>query len=314
MVRGTRRYKELIPQQLRSLCETARQGSLAAAAKALDLSQPTVWKQVHALERDFGVKLVEPHGRGCAMTAAGQRLIEMIGPTVEAIDSIRERFRATLADEGEKLTVALTPRLLLEDFALCMKKYHRQSPKTRLTFLELPDEKVAEAVLERRADFGFTPIPLIEEQLNLLSAEPAYPLEVRLIAPKDHPLARKRQVRPGDLARYPLINRPPVSASTAYARFVLELQGTRPGVADLVHVGFASSIRRYVKLGYGIGLLTVAPPVPPDPELHERSMRRHFGDLTACLIRRRGGYIPTAGEEFIRLIRQELGSGTAARD
>ena len=75
MPRGNRSYKELTFQQLRSLCETARQGSFLAAAGALKLSQPTVWKQVHALEREFGAKLVEPHGRGCAMTAAGQSAI-----------------------------------------------------------------------------------------------------------------------------------------------------------------------------------------------------------------------------------------------
>src|SRR5437667_12108957 len=103
MAQGTRRYKELTLQQLRSLCETARQGSFVAAARTLDLSQPTVWKQVHALEREFGVKLVDPHGRGCALTAAGQLLIEMIGPAVESIAAVRERFRVALAEEGERL-------------------------------------------------------------------------------------------------------------------------------------------------------------------------------------------------------------------
>ena len=38
-------------------------------------------------------------------------------------------------------------------------------------------------------------------------------------------------------------------------------------------------------------------------------MRRQFGDITVFVIRRRGSYIPAAGEEFIHLVRQELGSG-----
>src|SRR5260370_1122989 len=119
MPRGNRSYKELTLQQLRSLCETARQGSFVAAAKALDLSQPTVWKQVHALERKFGTKLVDPHGRGCALTAAGRLLVEMIGPAVESMATIHERFRAAWADEGEQLTVAVTPRMLLDEMASC---------------------------------------------------------------------------------------------------------------------------------------------------------------------------------------------------
>src|SRR5438445_84677 len=149
MPRGNRSYKELTLQQLRSLCETADQGSFIGAARALGLSQPTVWKQVHALE-------------------------------------------------------------------------------------------------------------------------------VRLITAKDHPLARSRVVRPQDLSQYPIINRPPAGDLNAFARIVLELHGSRAGTGDLVHTGFASSIRRFVKLGYGIGLIPMAPSVPSDPDLHERPMRRYL--------------------------------------
>ena len=87
--------------------------------------------------------------------------IDEPGPiAVESIASVRERFRAALADEGEQLAVAVTPRMLLDDIAPCVSQYHARSPKTRFTFWELSDEEVAGAVLERQVDFGFTPTPL----------------------------------------------------------------------------------------------------------------------------------------------------------
>jgi DNA-binding transcriptional LysR family regulator len=64
-------------QQLRSLCETGRLGSFWAAAKALEVSHPTVWKQVHALERQFGLPLMATHRYGCQLTVAGRLLIAM---------------------------------------------------------------------------------------------------------------------------------------------------------------------------------------------------------------------------------------------
>jgi DNA-binding transcriptional LysR family regulator len=300
-------------QQLRSLCETAERGSFLAAAAVLGLSQPTVWKQVHALEREFAVALVEPHGRGCALTAAGRLLVEMIGPAVESIASVRERFRAALAGEGEQLTVAVTPRMLVDDLAPCLRTYHAQFPKTRFAFLELNDDEVAAAVLEHHVHFGFTPTHLTAEQLALLSAESVYVLEVRLIAPKDHPLAGRRVVRLSDLARYPILNRP-TGSSNALARTILKLHAARRVKSDLVCAGFVTSIRHFVKMGYGIGLIPSPPGVPSDPELHERSLRRHFEDFNVNLIRRRGGYIPFAGEEFIRFVRQGLGAGLSQRD
>ena len=54
-----RSYKEITLQQLRSFGETARLGSLAAAAKSLGLTHPTVREQVLSLERDFQVTLAE---------------------------------------------------------------------------------------------------------------------------------------------------------------------------------------------------------------------------------------------------------------
>ena len=68
-----------------------------------------------------------------------------------------------------------------------------------------------------------------------------------------------------------------------------------------------------MKLGFGIGLIPVAPSVPPDPELHERPMGRYFGNLTANVVRRRSGYCSAAGEEFLRLVRTELNPGPGRR-
>jgi DNA-binding transcriptional LysR family regulator len=306
MPRGSRGYKELTLQQLRSLCETARRGSFVAAA-ALDISQPTVWKQVHALEREFGVQLVEPHGRGCAMTSAGRRLVELVSPAVEAITSARERFRALLANEGDELSVALTPRMLLEEMGACLGRFHTRSPKTRFTFLELDDELVADAVLERRTDFGLTPMPLTEEQRKMLLVEPLYALEVRLITPKDHPLARRRTVHLRDLRPFPFVHGPAVCSNES-TRAVLEWYGADQGTKYLVHTRFASSIRWFVRMGFGIGLVPAIPSAPHDPDLHERSMSRYIGDIGVHLVRRRGAYTPPAGEDFIQFLRQELGT------
>src|SRR5438093_11386242 len=92
-----RAYKEVRLQQLRSFCETARLGSLKAAAEALGLAQPTVWEQVHALEREFGQKLVEPHGRGCQLTEAGRVLVGLAAPLVAGIDALKRNFASAHA-------------------------------------------------------------------------------------------------------------------------------------------------------------------------------------------------------------------------
>src|SRR5690242_18304989 len=105
---GGRAYKETTLQQLRSFCETARLGSFSAAATALGTSHPTVWKQVHALEREFGAQLVKPFGRGCRLTDAGRVLAELAGPAVAGIASLKQRFRDAILQTPGHLIVATT--------------------------------------------------------------------------------------------------------------------------------------------------------------------------------------------------------------
>ena len=102
-------YKDITLGQLRSFCETARRGSLTAAASALRLAHPTVWKQVHALEKAFGRPLIEPHARGCRLTEAGEVLLRLAAPNVFDLDGIRTRLDEELRMVDVRITV-IAPR------------------------------------------------------------------------------------------------------------------------------------------------------------------------------------------------------------
>jgi DNA-binding transcriptional LysR family regulator len=55
----------------RAFLVTAEEGSLSAAARALGLAQPTLGRQVAALEEELGVTLFERVGRGLVLTQSG---------------------------------------------------------------------------------------------------------------------------------------------------------------------------------------------------------------------------------------------------
>ncbi|MES2946524.1 MAG: LysR family transcriptional regulator [Pseudomonadota bacterium] len=62
--------------QLRAFLETAETGSLSAAARKLGLTQPTLSRQVAAIERQMGVTLFERVGKTMALTSTGLELLE----------------------------------------------------------------------------------------------------------------------------------------------------------------------------------------------------------------------------------------------
>ena len=74
--------------QVRGFYVTAEEGSLSAAARALGLTQPTLGRQVAALEEELGVVLFDRIGRGLKLTQAGQELMEQVGVMVEAANRV----------------------------------------------------------------------------------------------------------------------------------------------------------------------------------------------------------------------------------
>ena len=58
-----RYFKEVRFRQIRALFEISRQGSFAAAARSLGMATPSVWRQVRALEDDYGVRFITAKGR-----------------------------------------------------------------------------------------------------------------------------------------------------------------------------------------------------------------------------------------------------------
>ena len=68
----------------RAFLATAEAGSLSAAARALAQTQPTLGRQVAALERALGIALFERVGRGLVLTPTGREVLEHVRAMGEA--------------------------------------------------------------------------------------------------------------------------------------------------------------------------------------------------------------------------------------
>jgi DNA-binding transcriptional LysR family regulator len=62
----------------RAFLVTAEEGSLSAAARALGMTQPTLGRQVTALEKELGTILFERAGQGLVLTPSGLELLEHV--------------------------------------------------------------------------------------------------------------------------------------------------------------------------------------------------------------------------------------------
>lgn len=297
-------YKEVRLQQLRSFVATAQLGSLSAAAKSLGLAQPTVWKQVHALEQEFGAQLVETHRRGCRLTTAGRLLVEMAAPAVASIDSLKRNFQEAHRHLQARLTIAASQRILVEDLPAPIVAFRRLHPHVQLRFLEVDLKAVSTAVESGEADLGITSQWGVDATNSWVDALLGYELDYILVTQKDHPLARKRSVSPDDLVGYPLVNSPSGLPDRAVAEKLSRL-GVFDTPSKSVDAGYTSVIRRYVELGFGVGIVVGRHQATTAGNLHQRNMSRHFGRVAMMILRRRG-VVHDPTDNFVAAMREHL--------
>ncbi|MAY62722.1 MAG: LysR family transcriptional regulator [Rhizobiales bacterium] len=86
---------------LRAFVRTVERGSLTAAARDLDVSQPAVTKHLRNLERHVGARLLERSSRRVRPTPQGQELYEASRESLATIDAALEGVRRNMgAIEG----------------------------------------------------------------------------------------------------------------------------------------------------------------------------------------------------------------------
>lgn len=100
----------------RAFLATAEEGSLVAAARSLGLTQPTLGRQVAALEEELGVALFERVGRGLTLTESGLGLLEHVRAMGEAAN--RVAFAAAGRSQSVEGLVTITASEVVSAFLL----------------------------------------------------------------------------------------------------------------------------------------------------------------------------------------------------
>jgi DNA-binding transcriptional LysR family regulator len=307
------RYKELHLGQLRAFCECVRHKSYSAAARALHLSQPAVWQQVRALERDFGVSLVQRRNQQLEPSEDGLVLLELASSIVGSMDTLKERFDQRRRDVPRTLTVIGSPGVILEELALPVVGFCRQYPRIKMTLLNYVHLSTLDMVIDGKADMAILPRALdLGGNERFLTSEPFAQRTWSLLLPAAHALLHKRRVTPADLVRYPLIL---PEVGTVWRKRVDDVFRSA-GLLDRVQVRLEVSIplaaRRYVSLGLGMAVF----PKPPGglvlPDLGTRSLADLLGFEEIAVFRRRGATLTQQARLFTEYARSQLQDAQAA--
>lgn len=126
-------------------------GSLSAAARRLGCSQPTLGRQIQALERDLGITLFSRHARGLVLTDAGAELV----PMARQMQNAMQQMVLTAAGKAQQLegTVRITASIFASHMLLppILARIRQQEPAIQL---DLVPSDTTENLLFREADIA----------------------------------------------------------------------------------------------------------------------------------------------------------------
>lgn len=311
--RPLQRYKELHLGQLRTFCECIRQKSYSAAARTLRLSQPAVWLQVRALERDFGVSLVQRRNGQLEPSEDGLVLLELASSIVGSMDTLKDFFHRRRQDVPRALTVIASPGVILEELALPVAEFCRHYPRIKLSLLNYIHLSTLDMVIDGKADMAILPRALdLGGNQRFLDSESFSRRTWSLLLPADHPLLRKRRITPANLIRYPLIL--PETGSVWRQRLDSAFRAARmlERMQVRLEVSIPLAARRYVSMGVGIAVYPKPPGGLVFPNLEIRSLEDLLGFEEVALFRRRGVTPTPQAQLFIEYARSQIQEAQAA--
>ena len=155
---------------IRAFLATAETGSLSAAARELGLTQPTLSRQVAALEEELGVMLFERIGRTLELTTAGVEMLEHTKDMGLAAD------RISLVAQGQSEAIDGEIRITASDvFSVyllpeVLKELQAAAPELSIDLVAVNDIR---DIMRREADIAIRHVrPDQPDLIARLVAEP----------------------------------------------------------------------------------------------------------------------------------------------
>ncbi|MBQ9116017.1 MAG: LysR family transcriptional regulator [Clostridia bacterium] len=147
----------------RIFLETAKHGSISAAARHLYVTQPAVSVGIAQLEGELGVKLFFRTSRGIKLTQEGQTLYEYVAGAMAYLEIGEDKLRELHGLDGGTLRVGasdMTLKFYLLDY---LERFHREHPKVRLTVNNNPTPRSIEELKNGNIDFCVVTEPVKDD-------------------------------------------------------------------------------------------------------------------------------------------------------
>lgn len=238
-------------KQIQTFMEVARQRSVSKAAERLFVTQPAVSMQIRQLEDAFGLALVQPMGRNIQLTAAGEAFSTYAANAMGQFKDLEALMAEHVGLKKGRLDLAVvsTSKYFIPMLLVRFNKLHpgidvKLNIDNRDNVLALMAHNEADLVV-----MGRSPSHLGCEA-TVFATNPLV-----MVAPPDHPLARRKNLPFSALADYSFVVREEGSGTRASMQRLFEENHTPLKI--VMALPSNETIKQAVMAGMGLSFLSM---------------------------------------------------------
>lgn len=170
--------------------------NFSRAAAALHVAQPSLSRQIHRLEEQIGVRLLDRTARGSTLTAAGQSFLPRAEMLLQAAEQAMSLARSSA--EPHTITIGFTGNLIITD---AVRELRHRHPEAEVRTRHLAWHEPHAALKNHRVDAVVARMPIATDGLSvtILYREPLV-----VVLPTSHRLAGKELITLDDISEEPM--------------------------------------------------------------------------------------------------------------
>lgn len=244
--------------QLNIFLVAAEELNFTKAANKLHISQPSVSQHIQSLERHLNAKLFERSGRQLSLSDAGMTLVPLAKGIVNQSIHIEETMASLSGKVFGLLKVGCSTTPGKYVLPQLLARFHHQYPLVKVTCQVSPQAKAIEMLCDGEVHFALSSHSHLDAcnnvEFRLFMKDP-----VVLIAPLNHPWAKKQEITPQELLEATFILREEESGT--YVTVDEALKAIRLSLKDLnilLTLGNSEAIALAVEEGLGVGFVSSA--------------------------------------------------------
>ncbi len=176
--------------------------TVSGAAELLHVSQPGISRLLKYMEYKLGIELFERHKGRLIPTPEGRELFKELEPIYQRVEDLDVTINRITRPDNLQFQIACTPSLANYVLPYLLARVKAKLPGVSVKLETLPNEEIAEYLIQRRIDFA---LAFYCPEHPLLMAEASINVGMVCVVPEDHPLASRKSLKFSDIVDYDMI-------------------------------------------------------------------------------------------------------------